>query len=319
MQFSEAIIEDINNACSSTAVENTHAVLLQKIKQICPDLVFSYALTRTGWYRTGGLFNPEGERITHNLREWLETENDGDLDVLFDQYADAGLVVSTLVGKTHYFVVPTGDAAEDFVQLEVEELQEVMDHVLFSNDMLPDDIEDIVDPVDVAKVAAKPVDKPRYIFRRVTAIADYIKDLPQKMAERGNKSPIIQRFMQDWQRCSAKDSGPFCQHWVLSLQQYNDSYGEPVKQIKPINTFINRLPDIKIDKDIHGIELANLINNFDRVAGYPMAWFFFMLTHREIPYSLAAVIYQDLMEDYDYLPAKDLKVLEDWSIQPYGV
>jgi len=44
-----------------------------------------------------------------------------------------------------------------------------------------------------------------------------------------------------------------------------------------------------------------------------------MLSHREVPHQLAESIHKDQMGAYDYLPARDLKVLRDWSAQPYGI
>jgi hypothetical protein len=67
-----------------------------------------------------------------------------------------------------------------------------------------------------------------------------------------------------------------------------------------------------------GAGLANLIHGFDRVVGYPFAWYFHMLTHKPVPHQLAEAVHADLMGAYEYLLARDLKVLRDWHARPYG-
>ena len=319
MILAKSAIDDITNACASTSVDSQHDVLLQKLKQILPELPFVHVLTRGGWHRTGGVLNREGERIADNLRDWLEIESSGDINKLIDQYVDTDFIVTSFVGKTHYFVAQTGESAQDYVQLEVEELQEIKDHALFSQDALPDDIEDMIDPVDMEKLPADPVGEPRYMFRRITPVDNFMQLMSEHMMVRGNKYFSIQRFMHDWDRSSAKETGPFCHHWVLSLQEYTDAYGEPIMQAKPVSTFEGDVPLMKLNGVHRGSQLAVLVHGFDHDIGYPMAWYFYMLSHREVPHKLAEAIHKDLMGAYAYLPAKDLKVLKDWTAKPYGI
>lgn len=319
MDISVYGIADLFNICASTRVESDHKLLLQKLLKIYPQLKFVHILTRGGWYRTGGVVNNAGKIIADNLREWIETESAGDVNNLLDQYADSGFIATRLNGKTHFFVAQTGDSAQDFVQLEVEELQEVQDHILFNKDLLADDIEDIIDPVDVEKLPVKPVAEIRYLFRRMTSISDFVQSMSDKMLGK-NKSVIpIKRFMRDWDRSSSKEARCFCHHWVLALQEHTDAWGEPIMQAKPVSTFNHALPLMQVKGEYRGSTLAKLIHSFDNKIGYPMAWYFFMLSHSEVPYQLAEAIHKDLMGAYDYLPARDMKILKDWSAAPYGI
>lgn len=319
MNFSVSAINDISGTVSSTVVQAHHELLLQKMIQVIPELSFVHVLTRGGWHRTGGVLNSNGKHITDNLREWIEKESAGDVGNLIDQYLDSEYVVTSYIGKTHYFVAKTGEAAHDFVQLEIEELQEVQDHTLFNNEALPDDIEDIIDPLDVEKLQPQPVSAPRYIFRRMTSIADFMRTMSERMLERGKKSNSLQRFMHDWDRSSSKETLAFCYHWILLLQEYTDAWGEPIMQAKPISTLNKELPLVKLNGVHRGSRLATLIHGFDHDVGYPMAWYFYMLSHTEVPHQLAEAIHNDLMGAYDYLPARDLKVLNEWYMKPYGI
>jgi len=319
MNMTISINDDLANTCASTQVQSDHQLLIQKLLHFYPELNFVHVLTRGGWYRSAGIVDAKKNRIADNCRQWLETESNGDVHQLIDQYIDSDYIATAFVGKTHYFVAQTGDAASDFVQLQVEELQEVKHHLLFNENSLADDIEDIIDPVDVEKLVEEPIAEPRYLFRRITLISDFIQSMAAKKLDKNKMSIPIQRFMQDWDRSSSKEARPLCHYWVLSLQQHTDPWGEPIMQAKPVSTYNKKLPLIKVQTEHRGSELARLVHGFDHTIGYPMAWYFFMLSHSEVPHQLAEAIHKDLMGAYDYLPARDLKVLKDWSEKPYGI
>jgi hypothetical protein len=106
---------------------------------------------------------------------------------------------------------------------------------------------------------------------------------------------------------------------VLSLQEYTDAYGEHIRLAKPVSTFAGELPRLRLDDFDRGSRLANLIHGFDHDVGFPMAWYFYMLSHNGVPHQLPEAIHKDLMGAYDYLPAKDLKVFKDWYDKQYGI
>lgn len=302
-------------ACMESNPESGHTSLLQQLHDRVPDLSFEPVLTRSGWYRIGGLVAEDGSRITDNLATWAERESGGDVSALYNKYEHEPLFATRLNGKTHYLVAQTGVRAQDFIQLEVEELQEVINRPLFEADTIPDSIEEIIDPVEYTRLDEKPVSGPRYLFRRVIPIADYLKE----MITKADSKLSVVRFMTDWERSSAGESAVFCKHWVLSFHEYTDGYGEPKINAKPITTYSDDIPVIA-DSDVpRGAELANLIHGFDRLIGYPMAWYFFMLTHKQVSHQIAESIHSDLMGAYAYLPARDMQVLQDWYDHGYGV
>ena len=312
--------QDIANLCASTPVTIDHSTLLQKIARLYPQLTFQHVLTRGGWHRTGGVVDSQGGRIAHHLADWVEAVADGDIEDLIEQFADADYRISTLRGETHYFVAETGNRARDYVQLEVETLQEVIDRPLFDPEHLPDDLADLIEPLDIKKLPPEPIGSAVYDFRRMTSVDDYLGDMQAHDSELDSRaSEKLQRFMSDWDRSSAREAGSFCQHWVLSLQEYTDAWGESIKRAKPVTTFDGDLSRVDLNTRHRGAELARLIHGFDHAVGYPMAWYFFMLSQPEVPYQLADAIHRDLMGAYDYLPARDLKIVQDWSNKPYGV
>lgn len=313
--FTETAISKVSGVCSFTRVSRNHAQLLKNLSQALPDLTFAVALSRGSWHRVGGLMGNKGNRISNDLIDWIEQNSDSDITNFYANYAEAGYVVTHLHGKTHYLVARSGDAPQDFIQLEIEELQELTDHLLFGESEIPDDIDDLIEPDKVTPVEQEPVGKPRYLFRRMTSIADYL----QRKSDGKNGASAISRFIEDWARSSAGECRIFSDHWVLGLREYTDAYGEPVVLAQPVSTHTADIPRLEKEHVSHGAKLANMIHGFDRQMGYPMAWYFYMLTHSNIPYQLVEAIRNDQMGAYDYLPAKDLKVLIDWYNKPYSI
>ena len=303
------------SACSETGVRHGLESLQQKLQEDLPELEFESVLTREGWYRIGGVVDADGERVSDNLAAWVEAEAAGDALELYHRHAAKNLFVTRLNGKTHYLVARTGERPQDFVQLELEELQEVMDRPLFDAESVPDSVEEIIDPFEYTRVEPKPISAPRYLFRRIIPIADYLDEL----IEKAEIKPPVVRFMADWARSSAGEADAFCRHWVLSFREYTDGYGEPRFHAKPITTYVGEVPVISDDNVPRGAELANLIHAFDRQIGYPMAWYFFMLSHKQVSHQIAEAIHSDLMGAYAYLPVRDMKVLRDWYDRGYGV
>lgn len=311
----DTAIHKVSGVCSFTGVSEGHIQLLKNLSQTLPDLAFTVALTRGGWHRIGGLIDIEGNRISDHLIDWIEHNSASDITNLYAIYAEAGYVVTHVHGKTHYLVARTGDAPQDFIQLEIEELQELADHLLFGEDESPDDIDDLIEPAMITRVEQEPVGESRYMFRRMTSIADYL----QRMSEKKGKISATQRFIEDWARSSAGECGTFSDHWVLGLREYTDAYGEPVILAQPVSTHTEDIPRLEKEHVSHGPKLANMIHGFDRHMGYPMAWYFYMLTHSNVPYQLVEAIRHDQMGAYDYLPQKDLAVLKDWYNNPYSI
>lgn len=112
-----------------------HSALLQAANRMAPNCEFSHALTRGGWYRPGGVILPDGTRLADDIESWAEAELEdcgGSMELLLERHAGAGLLATRQAGRTHYFVAPLGIGPAEFLQLEVEEVEEVLDRVLFN-------------------------------------------------------------------------------------------------------------------------------------------------------------------------------------------
>lgn len=307
--------EQLAQLCGSVDATAGLDVLTEQLRRAMPGTDIARVLTRGGWHRLGGVVDAGYHPVSGNIAQWAEHESGGDVDALVSRYLDKGFFATRLAGKTHFFTFPVGDGAEDFVQLEIEELQEVLDRPLLDRDWIPDSLEDFLDPLDYPRLEPEPVSKPCYLFRRITPIAEHLGDASATNREIAN----LRRFSRDWSQSSAAEGAHFCRHWVLALRKYMDSDGECRFTARPVSTFSGELPVLPPGSSLQGAALANAIHAYDRSLGYPFAWYFIMLSRKAANYTLAEAVLRDQMGAYDYLPARDLRVLRLWEARPYGV
>jgi hypothetical protein len=307
--------EKIKNACESSSYEESHQALISAVSNVQENLNFNMGLIRGGWHRPGAVVDAQGNHIADDLASWAEQTSGGDVNVLLEKIASQNLFATRLTGKTLYLVAPIGDKSADFVQLEIEQIQEVMERPLWHEDWLPEDLGEFIDPLDPPKFVEKPLKKPVYHFRQI----NYIPDLLAKMDKSDENFIKINRFLSEWDECSASEMATFCEHWAFALRKEAGYREEILIRMKPISTHLEITEDTILLEEHRGAKLANLIHSFDRKVGYPFAWYFFMLTNTHIDYNIAEAVFKDLMGAYDYLPVRDLKILRRWHDQPYGL
>ncbi|MBV2091967.1 MAG: hypothetical protein KUF72_13880 [Candidatus Thiodiazotropha sp. (ex Ctena orbiculata)] len=307
--------ESIASLCLTFDFSAGFEQLTEKINLLMPELQFTHVVTRGNWYRLGGVVDGDYKPISQNIAQWAEESSGGDVDNLIADYIDCGYFATRLAGKTHYFTAPCGEGPEQFIQLEIEELQEVLDRPLVDGDWFPESLEEFLDPLDYPRLEPEPIGSTYLQFRRITPIESLLKESSGK-----NRSmQSLSRFFNDWHESSAGVQSQFCNHWILALREYQDRDGEHQLSAKPYSTFSGELKVTSLGDTPHGSELANAIHGFDRQVGYPFAWFFNLLSSKSDNYKLAEEVLKDQMGAFDYLPPRDLKVLRAWESKPYGV
>lgn len=295
-----------------------HAALLEAANRMVPDCAFSHALSRGGWYRPGGIIRPDGTRLADDLEAWAEAELedcDGDMELFLDRHADDGLLATRQAGRTHYFVAPIGLGPAEFLQLEVEEVQEVLDRQFINPDALPGDLPELTDPLRPLALQAQPVDRPRYRFRRLT---DARQVLARQPAAIGEQSPLA-RFMGEWNDSSAGAQDHFCDHWIVAVREHQDRYRNTLLNATPVSRHGGKLKPFHWHPEARGTQLSDQLHAFDRAAGYPFAWYFHLVAGGITPHAMAYAIAEDLQADYRYLPEGDVAILERWLVEPYSV
>lgn len=281
------------------------------------ELSFREVLSRGGWYRLGGVVNGKDALLSRDLEHWAEAalaECGGDLHALAERHVDDALFVTRFYGMTHYLVAATGNGAGDFIQVEIEELQEVVSHPLLADAAQPANLEELLDPPGLRRSNARPLGAPFYTLRRVTDIAAF---LARMRAQKPEPQPV-HRFIAAWEASSAGQAAQFSNHWALAIREHLDRYRQPILQATPLFAINGEPPHFQGAFGAQGLALQAALNRFDRQAGYPMAWFFHMLTSKTLPHAVAFAVIEDVQSGFSYLPERDVKVLRDWIHRPYG-
>jgi hypothetical protein len=294
-----------------------HSALLAAVNGLMPNCEFRFALTRGGWYRPGALIRPDGERVANSLERWAEEAlaNCGDdLAECVERYEREGLLATRHTGKSHYFVADYGSGVADFVQLEIEELQEVVDRLLIDPANPPSDLFELTDPSAPVCVDAVPVGRPHYRFRRMVDIRQV---RARQLAPGMGPSPLA-RFMDAWEQSQAAAKGHFSNHWVIGMQERQDRYHNAVLSATPVSRQARKLKSFPWRPEARGVALAEQVHAFDRTAGYDDAWYFHMVAGRLVPHALAFALKSDLEAGFDYLPASGTQLLQSWLDQPYS-
>lgn len=296
------------------------AALARELAQIVPRLSFREVLARGGWYRLGGVVDAAGQHVADDLEKWAEAElatRDDDIGALCDDYAESGLKATRLTGRTHYLVAATGPGATDFLQIEIEELQEMICHVLFDPDSPPGSLEDLVDPRNSASECANravPLGAPFLALRRLTDVADFVARM---RAQKPDPQPI-HRFIEAWEKSSAGATTQFSNHWVLGVREHLDRYRQPILHANPVAAVTGTPPRFEVGFGAQGLALHQALTRYDKAAGYPMAWFFHMITTKSVPHAVATAVIDDVAAGFNYLPDRDVAVVKEWLYKPFG-
>lgn len=301
-----------------------HASLLAVTERLLPDCAWRFALTRGGWYRAGGLIRADGERLADNLEDWLTHELNtcgDDLGEFLDRHADEELLVTRHTGRTHYFVLPYGSEPAEFLQLEVEELQEVIDRKLWDPAAPPADLQELSEPIKPLLAPAQVVGKPYYRFRRLTDIRQVISRLP---APFGELHPL-DRFLHEWRASRAgMQSGDgtrggkhFSEHWVIALREHHDRYHNAMLNAAPVSLHARQLKSFQWNETLTGLDAGRQFEAFDRAAGYTGAWYFHLITSGLTPRNMAFTALHDIEAGFGYLGDLDTALLYGWLHKPY--
>lgn len=295
-----------------------HSALLEAANSLVPSCPFRHALSRGGWYRPGGVIRPDGTRLADDLEGWAEAQLEdcgGDMALLLERHGDGGLLATRQAGRTHYFVAAIGMEPAEFLQLEVEEIQEVLDRQLINPQCPPADLPELTEPLRPVILPAQAVDRPRYRFRRLT---DMRQVLARQAGPVGGQSPLG-RFMAEWSDGSAGAQGHFSDHWIVAVREHQDRYRNTVLHATPVSRQARQLKPFHWHTEARGMALADQLLAFDRAAGYPGAWYFHLVAGGITPHAVAYAIGEDLRADFHYLPEADEKMLADWLAAPYSL
>jgi len=131
----------------------------------------------------------------------------------------------------------------------------------------------------------------------------------------------IHRFADDWDSSSAGPATALCNHWSFALQEHLDRYRQQKINATPVAALNGELPRFGVKEGTSGLSLHAALTAFDRAVGYPMAWFFHLVTakrSRGVPHWVVPAVAADAAAGFSYLPDRDLAVVRQWLHKPYA-
>jgi len=310
--------QSISQCCKNTLPAQGDEVLLKKIQALVPEYTVRLARTGDEWYRLGGVVDMNGKRIANDLIEWTERtyiECGKNLQTLIDHAREQQLIATRQTGNTLYFVMQTGKKAEDFIQIDIDKTHEMADRLLVNDHQPPEDLEEFIDPLEPDCIEGFGIGTARYTYRRKTDVAVFMDEINKHHLE----EHAVQRFMDDWNRSTAGQNAIMSEDWIIRPYRHVGRFNEQIINIELINTQSKNIPRLDDIAGKKGVALHNLLTRFDRQAGYPFAWFFYLLKGKLVSPQTGAAVFRDISGDFSYLPERDIAVLKDWINTPYSV
>jgi hypothetical protein len=167
-----------------------------------------------------------------------------------------------------------------------------------------------------------PVGLPFYHFPPGIAIQHIGALIPPAQAHAGAKTGTRRHpphARSTGQKVSASNTSAYHNHWVIATREHLDRYHQSVFRAQPIATLAGAAPDFDASAGTSGLKLNDALTHFDRETGYPMAWYFHMLTSKAVPHWVAQTVVEDSLAGFAYLPQRDVDVVRSWLHRPYSV
>ncbi len=305
----------IAELCRNTPPNENHQALLTALNHDAGVAQFALAKIGKEWYRLGGVTNAFTHRVSDNFMQWAEAafaDAGEDMEAFIAKHGESAYQITRFDGRTLYFTAFIGPNPADFVQLEVDMLQEVIDRPLIDAASPPMDLGELIDPLDYSPSAGESLGAARYVLKRLTHMGDFINALDRQAFH----VTRVHRFIQEWRQSSAFNE-PFCRHWIFKLTESIGQLGESQLSATPISLCSASLPKLDDAPQLNPIDLANALRRFDRRVGYPFAWYFFMVRQKAVTPIVAKAVVQHIQQDFRYLPERDMVLLQQWLRDPY--
>ncbi len=276
----------------------------------------------------------------------------GNVSALWNRLRDSDLRISEWHGDTWYAFASTGRGAADYVQIELGREIEWLAGPIVSASHRPWNEREILDPPWIAygdgskdmviggplyhllKPPGSSVVHMRAFLARCARVEREKREARRaEMAERvwvssdGTHAPFLDanpnwfdlpprevRFFQDWEESSAHSARVY-DHWALDIEDFEERGEREVGFIpRP-----RRLPAVRLEAGEFSVHaLMDRIEEIDREAGLPFAWFFLMTHGNKVDADVGQAIAGGLRDQRIILPERDARVLLRWAEQPYG-
>lgn len=338
----------IETLVATTPVEAKHAGLLKALRERAGMDTVRFATVRDGYSRTEQqnlIVTPEGESLGP-VFDWMKAELTacGSPAAVLDKHQNSPLLRTISEISRLHFVAPIGDGPSDFIQIDVELEQMFVADELFSKPWSPPGtLDNLVSWCKGSPVPRMPFGQAKYTLNNVWNIPDLlsIEDTEDRWHKKRYEqlhlviggapfyerhpglrtlAPKCRRLFNDWENSSAGRSGAaFADHWIFTSIH--------VDQSKPNSTHISMIPgwttakppaEIKYKAKETCYGLWDRLLKIDKRAGYPFAWFFYMLHGNRVHDGSGKRILDAAEAGQIVMPEHDYQILKQWREHPYG-
>jgi len=337
--------EEVARIAAKMEPKPGHRPLLNALSQRYPDLEFNLICMSQFDQDLNALIGPGGETVAEDYKAWVTKEYrdaSGDAKAVYRKHDEARLAILEEQGEHVVVTIPYGEQPEAFLQLEFEATQRIAERLLL-NRYEPDDLDDLL-------CSSNCLENPRilspwrYRLKRLTNIRTFLSDLvDMERTKRGTELHKEIRYFQDWGESSAGLSGArLCAHWWLDLVDARRhgrglsytprwsatdcsfpyvslggrwSNSSPGSITSPPEFSLPRV-QASAHRSIYTLMAA--LEEFDEKAGYPMAWYFFLLHGNRVDQGVGDAVAKAVREGRVGIPKHDARVLARWRKNSYG-
>lgn len=348
-------VEELRQIVTATPYQPDHAPLVAALRERYPGSEFNLVGISGPWTRySTSIVDGNGTVITDDFIGWLEAEYHavGDkITVLFKKYIDSGIRQVEDEGTTIILTLPYGTDPDAFFQLEIHASQRLASRRVFDKSWPPDELDDLLhpfsgsDPLQLTLWAYEPeirLTNARRFLQEVarTRYEEKLAEMPKvekkvihvvtvspTERQKTQDVPFLEmhpdwlerpcnevRLLADWQESSAGQHR-FCDHWWLSLRDYGSHLGF-IPYWATADS--ERVTEITTTEAESPYSLMGRLEEFDLAAGYPFAWYFYMLHGNKVHYAVGTKIVEGIKGGKIRLPDRDANVLLRWVERQYG-
>src|ERR1700722_1122669 len=177
-------LQDLETVIAASRPTKSHDALRRALAARWPTIPWRVAAPSDEFTMEGGIVDQTLTRVADKASSWIRqrvVEADGDYLLVWRQFkGDPSLLRTAFRGGTVWVFAPLGEGAADYVQLAVDQLQEVVLGPLIDGAdwrRRPESIDDLCDEWDVASIDSKPLGGLRYRLRRAVHADGFLAEL----------------------------------------------------------------------------------------------------------------------------------------------
>lgn len=356
----EVVIAGLSEMIASVPVDAKHTALT---KLLCrqTELYNSRLATNRGdcYLARRKVVTREGTVIAEDHQQWLaeQLKQDGGYGPsTIRRLRPLGYFLTECAIDKLYFAHDLGGRQDNFLQVEIEVLDERLDRTLFSEHdwrdssakelwLLVNQAEDGERLADDSRAQIRP---PCYQLRRVVHIGAFVREAAQlafsaneasgarrvtvstnggpnvsmTLAEMIGDRPTFvwkgERLFNDWTLSSAGREGHrLCESWAMQLTDYTSPKGQRDMELIPLWTHQRTMAKIT-RRPPSDYTLFGKLQSIDRRVGVPFAWYFYMLHGNIVDTWVGEAILNAAEEGLIVLPEHDYRVLKAWDANSYA-